>query len=342
MLGRTVPNPFSGFLSRHFDEINAYLASFFSDKTDNADIERYLYAPLSTFSANAGKRHRPLICMLACAAVGGDFSCAKSAAAAIEHFQSAALIHDDIADNGQLRRGKPCMYLTEGVGIATNCGDLALSLVTGSVLEDDDIDDAMKIRLLRELVAMTTRTIEGQALDLGWVRDGRFDLTVEDYLRMATLKTAYYSGATPLACGSIMGGGTDEQTEALRAFGLRCGLAFQIQDDLLNLVGEKDARNKDFRTDITEGKRTLVAVHALQDPEHHDELVRILSSAPTDEETLERAVRIFSDSGSIDYARSYSFELTAEAKRILDTVQIDPHAKQLFMGMADYFVERLN
>lgn len=203
-----MPSPFTGFLNRHFGEINRHLVSFFTDKTDNADIEAYLYAPLGRFSANAGKRHRPLICMLACQAVGGDFHAAISAAAAIEHFQSAALIHDDIADNGQLRRGEPCMYLTEGEGIAINCGDLALSLVTGTVLDDGSFDDHMKIRLLHELVDMTTRTIEGQALDLGWVRDQRFDLTVDDYLRMATLKTAYYSGATPLACGAIIGRGS--------------------------------------------------------------------------------------------------------------------------------------
>ena len=86
---------------------------------------------------------------------------------------------------------------------------------------------------------------------------------------MATHKTAYYSGATPLAAGAIIGGGSEEQVEALRAFGLHTGLAFQIQDDLLNLVGTKEAANKDFRTDITEGKRTLVAVHALSAERHH-------------------------------------------------------------------------
>lgn len=333
---------FSGFLNRHFDEINEYLASFFNDQTDSADIDAYLYTPLGRFSANAGKRHRPLICMLACKAVGGEFSAARSAAAAIEHFQSAALIHDDIADNGQLRRGKPCMYITEGEGIAINCGDLALSLVTGTVLRDDSLDDHIRVRLLRELVDMTTRTIEGQALDLGWVRDGRFDLTVEDYLQMATLKTAHYSGATPLACGAIMGGGTTEQIDALRSFGLHTGLAFQIQDDLLNLVGKKEASNKDYRTDITEGKRTLVVVHALAHTEHRDELVGILQAGTIDPALLARAVELFEEAGSIEYARSYSLELTAAAKKSLEDIELDEHCHSLFMSMADFFIDRLN
>ena len=174
------------------------------------------------------------------------------------------------------------------------------------------------------------------------MRDQRFDLTVDDYLRMATLKTAYYSGATPLACGAIIGRGSNEQVEALRAFGLNTGLAFQIQDDLLNLVGKKEARNKDFRSDITEGKRTLVAVHALAHSSHRDELVQILQSGATDQKVLSRAVEIFEEAGSIDFARDYSFKLTAQAKELLANVELDNHCKELFMSMADFFVERLS
>ena len=337
-----MPSPFTGFLNSHVAQVNEYLATFFRDQTDRADIDAYLYAPLGHFCDNAGKRHRPLICMLASKAVGGSFEAALSAAAAIEHFQSAALIHDDIADNGQLRRGEPCMYRTEGEGIAINCGDLALSLVTGSVLNDPALDDHLKIRLLHELVDMTTRTIEGQALDLGWVRDGRFDLTVNDYLAMATLKTAYYSGATPLACGAIIGGGTEEQVETLRSFGLLTGLAFQIQDDLLNLVGKREAANKDFRSDITEGKRTLVAVHALASGVRHDELVALLQSGTTDTAELARAVEIFEEAGSIEFARNHALELIAQAKEQLAGIELEAGSRMLFIAMADFFVDRLN
>ncbi len=163
-----VSSPFTSFLAQHFDQINDYLATFFDGQATSADIERYLYAPLSAFTANAGKRHRPLICMLAATAVGGSFESARSAAAAIEHFQSGALIHDDIADNGQLRRSKPCMHLTEGTGLAINCGDLALTMVTKTVLDDPTLEADVKLRVLHELTEMIVRTIEGQALDFGW------------------------------------------------------------------------------------------------------------------------------------------------------------------------------
>ena len=336
-----VSSPFTSFLAQHFDQINDYLATFFDGQATSTDIERYLYAPLSAFTANAGKRHRPLICMLAATAVGGSFESARSAAAAIEHFQSGALIHDDIADNGQLRRGKPCMHLTEGTGLAINCGDLALTMVTKTVLDDPTLESDVKLRVLHELTEMIVRTIEGQALDLGWVRDGRFDISVDDYLDMATHKTAFYSGATPLAADNGSGG-NDEQIEALRAFGLHTGLAFQIQDDLLNLVGTKEAANKDFRTDITEGKRTLVAVHALSDERHHDEVEAILSSGTDDPAQLARAVEIFQETDSIDYAHTYALDLTAKAKAAIENVELDPHARELFLSMADFFVERLN
>ena len=145
---------------------------------------------------------------------------------------------------------------------------------------DPDLDDHTKVRVISELIEMTRRTIEGQALDIGWARDGRYDITPEDYLVMATHKTAHYSGAVPLAVGAIIGGGTAEEVEALRSYGLDTGLAFQIQDDLLNLIGSEESMKKDFRSDITEGKRTLVVGHALSNaaPEARERLIQILSA----------------------------------------------------------------
>ena len=332
---------FAAFLREHAGDLDAYLGSFFCDQTDNADVETYLYAPLKRYSDNAGKRHRPLICMLACRAVGGSMERARSAAAAIEHFQSAALIHDDIADNGQLRRGKPCLHITEGEGLAINCGDLDLTLVFSSVLRDPALDDAVKLRVLGELSDMTVRTIEGQALDLGWVRDGRFDIRVADYLAMASRKTAYYSGAIPLACGAIIGGGDETQIEGLRAFGMDTGLAFQIQDDLLNLLG--DPTEKDFRTDITEGKRTLIAVHALETAAgaQRAELLELLTSGSSERDDLDRAIEIFEATGSLDFARAYAHDLTERAKAGLASLDLEAEAKELFFSMADFFVDRL-
>jgi geranylgeranyl diphosphate synthase type I len=187
---------------------------------------------------------------------------------------------------------------------------------------------------------MTARTIEGQALDIGWARDSRFDLGIDDYLLMANHKTAYYSGAVPLAIGSIIGGGTEQQTEELRAFGMASGLAFQIQDDVLNLVGKKESVGKDFRSDITEGKRTLVAIHALQHSSERDRLLAILSSRETDPAVLAEAVEIMQRSGSVHYANEYARDLVVDAKNRLEGVLPQSRARDLLLSMADFFVRR--
>lgn len=337
------PTSFEEYLNYYAERVGELVNAYLPTGT-HPDMDRYLYDPLKAYSKNGGKRHRPLICFAACLAVGGDMERATSAAAAIEHFHTAALIHDDIADEAELRRGEPCLHLTEGIGLAINMGDLALSLVNGTVVHDDNLDAETKVRVLTELTEMTRRTIEGQALDIGWARDGRYDITPEDYLVMATHKTAHYSGAVPLAVGAIIGGGSETEIEALRNYGLDTGLAFQIQDDLLNLVGTEESTKKDFRNDITEGKRTLVAVHALEhaESETRRELVEILRSGTQDAALLERAVEIFDETGSIAFAHDYALRLTERAKEELSGIELENDCRELLLSMADFFVERLS
>ena len=320
------PKTFEGYLMAYADQVGDLVNTYLPAGT-HPDMDRYLYTPLKRYSENGGKRHRPLICFASCLAVGGDMRLATSAAAAIEHFHT----------------GEPCMHCTEGIGLAINAGDLALSLVNGTVVEDPDLDDHTKVRVISELIEMTRRTIEGQALDIGWARDGRYDITPEDYLVMATHKTAHYSGAVPLAVGAIIGGGTAEEVEALRSYGLDTGLAFQIQDDLLNLIGSEESTKKDFRSDITEGKRTLVVVHALANaaPEARERLIQILSAKEKDPAVLAEAVDIMQATGSIEYARSYAENLTNVAKgRLVQKVGPSP-SRELLISMADWFVNRL-
>ena len=274
--------------------------------------------------------------------MGGDPAAALSTAAAIEYFQSAALIHDDIADKSELRRGEPCTYVTEGTGVAINIGDLGLVNVLALVLRDEKLPADVRSDVAERLVQMEERTLEGQALDLGWARDGRWDISVEDYLYMASHKTAYYSAAVPLVTGALCGGGTPEQLRALDEFGMRAGLAFQLQDDLLNLVGDAEAQGKDFRSDITEGKRTLLVVWALAHlgDLQRDELLHILGREATDAVALARAVELIDASGAVDYVRGYARELVADAKAHLVGARLEETPRDVLLSMADFFVER--
>lgn len=317
-----------------------------TDGTVSADLERYLYAPLASFTSGGGKRVRPVLALLGAEAMGGRPEDALSASIAIELFQSAALVHDDIADESELRRGEPCLYKTEGVGLATNMGDLALTQVFEVVLADEGLDPARRLAVLSELVRMERHTLEGQALDLGWARDGRWDVTCDDYVYMVTSKTAWYSAALPLYIGAIAGGAGKDDAEGLVDLGLHAGVAFQIQDDLLNLVGNAAAQGKDFRSDVTEGKRTLAVVWALEHlgEAERGELVALLESGSTDEGRLARAVELIEAGGGIAHCREVaSREAIAAKERAAELERqglVSPEAHELLDSMADFFVQR--
>ena len=341
-----------------------------------ADLNTYLYQPLRGFSATGGKRVRPALVLLATQAVHGNVEAALPVACAIEDFQSAALIHDDIADKSELRRGEPCLYRRLGTGLAINVGDAALVHTIGRICHSNTYDEATRLRLIDALISMQEHTLEGQALDLGWTQENRWDITPDEYLFMATSKTAYYSAAYPLLCGAIVGGGTAEQRSALEAFGLKAGLAFQLQDDLLNLVGNAKTQGKDFRSDITEGKRTLLVVKAIEvllanaegnaesntkDSSAKDnvggnaksstpsvaaakasykKLISLLSSKTNDPILLEEAVELIVSTGAVDDVRAYAQTLIAEAKGCLEEAPFDAEARDTLLSMADFFVNR--
>lgn len=341
-----------------------------------ADLNTYLYQPLRGFSATGGKRVRPALVLLATQAVHGDVEVALPVACAIEDFQSAALIHDDIADKSEMRRGEPCLYRSLGTGLAINVGDAALVHTIGRICHGNAYDETTRLRLIDALISMQERTLEGQALDLGWTQENRWDITPDEYLFMATSKTAYYSAAYPLLCGAIVGGGTAEQRSALEAFGLKAGLAFQLQDDLLNLVGDAKTQGKDFRSDITEGKRTLLVVKAIEallanakgnaesntkessakdnagsnakssTPDaaaakaSYKKLISLLSSKTNDPILLEEAVELIVSTGAVDNVRAYAQTLIAEAKGCLEEAPFDAEARDTLLSMADFFVNR--
>lgn len=311
-----------------------------------SDLDSYLYNPLAHFTAGGGKRVRPVLVLLGAEAMGGAAEQAMSAAIAVELFQSAALVHDDIADESELRRGEPCVHRVEGTGVAINIGDLALTRVFEVVLDDKALPADCKLRVLEELARMERHTLEGQALDLGWTRDDCWDITPEDYLYMVEGKTAWYTVASPLYLGALCAGADEASAAELIEVGVHAGIAFQIQDDLLNLVGDADAQGKDFRSDIAEGKRTLAVVSALQglDPTEHNELIALLRSGTKNPADLNRAVELIEAGGGIEACHQLANRETTEAqqqvRRLVEAGSIAPDAGDLLCSMADFFVNR--
>lgn len=347
---KTAQNPFVTYLKDKLPLVEQALRNVqthpLTDGTSAHDLAHYLYDPLARFTASGGKRVRPVLALLGAETVGGKADQALSAAVAIEMFQSAALIHDDIADEGELRRGEPCLHRTEGVGLAINAGDLALTNVIEIVLNDKNLEASRRLSVAQALIDMERHTLEGQALDLGWVRDSRWDLTEEDYLYMVTSKTAWYTAASPLSIGAIAAGASQEAAQGLAGVGIPAGIAFQVQDDLLNLVGDATSQGKDFRSDITEGKRTLAVVWALSHLNDQDrkELIAILEASTNDSVQLARAVELIELGGGIAYCQKVAQTNVAEAvcaaESLAEAGLISADACNMLHAMADFFVER--
>jgi geranylgeranyl diphosphate synthase type I len=334
--------PFLRYLASVIPKIDAHIHEYLTKVPSGSDLDRYLYSILDEFIMRGGKRTRPAMAMLACQATGGDLDRALATGCAIEVFHAAALIHDDIMDGSLLRRGEPCAHVQHGVSLAINAGDYALGLVCTLVVRDQGLDDKTKLAVLEVISEMSERTVEGQALDVGWVRDEVYDLTPDDYLRMALGKTGYYSGIAPLKAGAIIGGATEQEIEALAGFGKNCSIAFQIQDDLLNLIGDEDTMGKDRLSDILESKRTLMVIHCL-DAATADERERLvdllrLGSEKTGTEAQE-VLDLMARHGSIEHARTTAQRLIAEGQAYLDLVR-PSEARNILSAMAEYFLER--
>jgi geranylgeranyl diphosphate synthase type I len=322
--------------------IDAALHRYLGGAAKDSSRYRYLYGILDEFIARGGKRTRPAMAMLACEAVGGEPTLALSSGCAIEFFHAAALIHDDIMDASLLRRGEPCAHIVHGEPLAINAGDYALGLVCTIVVRDPLLDDATKLAVLDVIGEMSQRTVEGQALDVGWVSDDLYDLTPDDYLDMALGKTGYYSGIVPLKVGAIVGGATPEQTRALEAFGKNVAIAFQIQDDLLNILGEESTTGKDYLTDVLESKRTLMVIHCLAntEPADREALVRILRKGhEKSRDEAAEVVALMERYGSIEYARSFARDLVAQGGSFLEALP-PSRARDILAAMAVYFLER--
>ena len=247
-----------------------------------------LYAPGSSslhemildYPMRGGKALRPALSIATCLGLGGHLEAILPTAATLELYHNAFLIHDDIEDESWWRRGKPTLHIDHGVPIAVNVGDAMLSLSLQPLLDNvERVGLGPALRILRAVAKMTRLTVEGQALELEWVRSNTWRLDDADYLEMVELKTSWYSFITPLQAGGLAAGAGSERMAPLESLGRHLGAAFQITDDLLNLRADPEDYGKEIGGDLWEGKRTLMLLHALRSAEPEDRVraVQILA-----------------------------------------------------------------
>lgn len=298
-----------------------------------------VYGLISEFLSRGGKRFRPLMCVLSCEAVGGDGKLVLPAAASIELFHNFTLIHDDIEDNSLLRRGQPCLHVKYGVPLAINAGD-GLFMLVWRAAQRLPLPPGKKLEVQSMLLDSFTSVLEGQAMELGWIANSDFDVTEPDYLRMASGKTGALISAS-CSVGACIAGGTSKEIAALQGFGSAVGLSFQIKDDVLNLRGCEEKYKKEIGGDITEGKRTLITIHALSNASKPDaaSIRSILKSRTRDPREIARAISLFEKYGSIDYAESCADRLMEQGKRDLSALRKSA-AKKSLLELANYLTSR--
>lgn len=281
------------------------------DVLPDGEPGRWLYAPMREYPSRPGKALRPALCLAASRVFGAESDDALGVAVAIELLHNAFLVHDDIADGSEMRRGRPTLAAGYGIGAALNAGD-GLAVVAGQVLRratrrlDRDLADLV----WAEFDTMAMRTLEGQALEVGWQADHVEDLGPADYLELIMHKTCWYTTIHPLRVGAIVGSRGTAELAPLVRFGFHFGAAFQIRDDLLNLIGDERLYGKEILGDLYEGKRTLTLLHLLSVVRGEDRaVVRKYLRLQRSERSRELVLRIralMDDYGSIEFTAEYA------------------------------------
>lgn len=232
------------------------------------DDERYqpiLYDLVFEYPLREAKALRPALCIATCRALGGKLEGVTTSATVLELYHNAFLIHDDVEDGSEKRRDHPTLHREHGAPIAVNVGDAMLALALEPLLDNMRLLSLGKaLRILEVVAKMARESAEGQALELAWIRDGRWTLRDHAYLRMVHKKTSHYTFIAPIVVGGIVGGAPPEQLFRLRLFATALGTAFQIQDDILNLMGDEARTGKEVDGDLWEGKHTVILLHAVR------------------------------------------------------------------------------
>ena len=272
---------------------------------------------LADYPQRAGKMMRPSICIATARAFGANPTDAVRSAVAIELLHNAMLVHDDVQDGSALRRGGPTLHMLHGVPLAINAGDALFLLSLRPLLDNMGLfGGVLGLRILREMETMAWHSLEGQAIELGWIQENVLELGDADYLNMVLKKTCWLATIHPARIGALIGSRGAVDLEPFIRFGFFLGAAFQMQDDLLNLA--PDLRyGKEMNGDLLEGKRSLLLIHAYRhcSPVERARLTRLFLR-PRDKrkrQDVDWALSLMAAYGSAEYVRQFAHALAGAA-----------------------------
>jgi geranylgeranyl diphosphate synthase type II len=310
------------------DAVTQKIRETITQKKNITGAYQPLYELLADYPFRKGKTLRPALCISVARAAGGLGHSALVSSTALELYHNAFLIHDDIEDGSENRRGKQTLHKLIGVPRAVNIGDATNVLAVSLLLENlNTVGVAKTLHIIHEIENMARQSVEGQSMELDWVAANTFGLTDKDYVTMCTKKTCWYTFIAPCRIGYIAGNylwkeeDIVEHLGKLTEFGMMLGIAFQIQDDLLNLLGKEDQYGKEIGGDIFEGKRTIMLNHVLSHAgkarkKMHDILK--LARRHKKQSEVDFILNEMHKRGSLTYGQLLAQQYAAKAKTLLD------------------------
>ena len=284
-----------------------------------------------------GKRMRPAMAVACCGAVGGDRSKAVPLAVAIEYIHNFTLIHDDLMDGDEKRRGMDTIHVNYGMPTAVLAGD-ALFAKAFQIICDLDIPAEKMREVLRYVSQSVWDLARGQQMDVN--NEGQI-VTEDVYIETIKLKTSVLFAAAA-AGGAIIGGADDATVKAINEYALETGLGFQMYDDYLGVAGDSSKTGKSVGNDIRKGKCTCMITHAIRsikDPAVLEEFKSILGNMDATDEQCARAKQILEEAGSIDYALNLAKEKVENAIAKISGLP-DGEDKEFMIALARYAIDR--
>ena len=292
-------------------------------QTETPSEPELLYTPIVYSMSNGGKRLRPTLLLAAYNIFADDLSKAMPAATAIEMFHNFTLLHDDIMDNAAVRRGRPSVFAKWGANVAILSGD-AMLIVAYSLLQKCPKESLPQIFEIFNNMAL--QVCEGQQYDMDF--ESRAKVSVVDYMNMIELKTSVLL-AGAVSIGAVLGGASEEDCRKLNRFALELGLAFQLQDDLLDSYGNESELGKKIGGDILEGKKTFLMMQAMS---HANEPQREILRTTYKDATLsaeEKIARVKALYDALDIRRITEQQISTRFERaisILDSLSVGADA----------------
>ncbi len=283
-----------------------------------------LYEPISYAMQAGGKRLRPSLLLMAADAFGGKAAEAQDAAVGIELFHNFTLLHDDVMDRSEMRRGRQSVHARWDVNTAILSGDTMLTLATQAVSR---VPDDVLRPVLDTFNEMAIRVYEGQRLDMDF--ESSDDVTIDDYLRMISDKTGALLGASA-RIGALIGGASEKDASLMAEYGMMLGLAFQIQDDWLDVFGDASSFGKQIGGDINNNKKSYLLLTALAQGGPEAEAVREAMKFPAGQAKVTTVTRLFEKMGISALCRTAVNSYSKKALAALKSTSLSDEAREPF------------